>query len=77
MLACIKHARTYVKESITTTSGTSALKPFPSAAVTSGMTGAVISSTRGLALDLAPLRVNCVVPGQVDTELWDASTLNQ
>ena len=27
--------------------------------------------TRNLALDLAPVRVNCVSPGAVDTELWD------
>jgi NAD(P)-dependent dehydrogenase (short-subunit alcohol dehydrogenase family) len=73
MLACVKHARVYVKESITTTSGTSALKPIPGMAVSAGQGGAAISSTRGLALDLAPLRVNCVVPGLVDTELWDAS----
>ena len=32
----------------------------------SGMNG----MTRQLALDLAPIRVNCVVPGAVDTELW-------
>ena len=27
---------------------------------------------RSLALDLAPVRVNLISPGAVDTELWDA-----
>ena len=27
--------------------------------------------TRGLALDLKPIRVNVVSPGPVDTELWN------
>jgi NAD(P)-dependent dehydrogenase (short-subunit alcohol dehydrogenase family) len=26
---------------------------------------------RGLAVDLAPIRVNCIAPGLVDTEMWD------
>lgn len=29
--------------------------------------------TRGLALDLKPIRVNLVSPGAVDTELWTSS----
>ena len=29
---------------------------------------------RNLALDMKPLRVNLVVPGAVDTELWDGMT---
>ena len=27
--------------------------------------------TRGFALDLAPIRVNCIAPGAVETELWN------
>ena len=33
--------------------------------------------TRGLALDLAPLRVNLVNPGAVSTELWDIIPVEQ
>jgi NAD(P)-dependent dehydrogenase (short-subunit alcohol dehydrogenase family) len=34
-----------------------------------GGAGAVDAATRGLAVDLAPVRVNCVCPGAIDTEV--------
>ena len=34
------------------------------------MMGAVESITRGLAVDLAPIRVNAISPGAVDTEMF-------
>ncbi len=43
--------------------------------------GGIEFFTRGLAVDLAPVRVNCVAPGAVDTEFFQAyggeSVLNQ
>lgn len=75
MLRCVKHTRGLVKESIVTTSGAASVKPGPSLAVTAGFGGATTSTTRGLALDLAPVRVNCITPGLVDTELWSVSDL--
>lgn len=73
MLRCVKHSIGRVKESIVTTSGAASLKPAPGLTVTAGFGGATTSSSRGLALELAPVRVNCVVPGLVATELWDVS----
>ncbi|KAL7622485.1 hypothetical protein AAE478_007992 [Parahypoxylon ruwenzoriense] len=55
--------------SLTFTSGRVADRPVKGAAVASGFGAALAGATRGLALDLAPIRVNLVSPGAVDTEL--------
>lgn len=52
-------------------SGTAARRPLAGAAVASASCGAVESFARALALDLAPLRVNVIQPGFVDTPLFD------
>lgn len=59
--------------SLTLTSGTAGIKPGKGAAVGGGLNGAILSLTKGLASDLAEkkIRVNTVVPGLVQTELWD------
>lgn len=57
--------------SITVTSGSVIKHPLPGWSALAGIAGAIETSTRNLALDLAPLRVNCVAPGFVLTELWD------
>ena len=58
--------------SLTLTSGTAAIKPGTDAAIGGGLNGGVLSMTKGLANDLKSkkIRVNCVVPGLVQTELW-------
>jgi len=50
-----------------------AIKPGPNAAIGGALNGGVLSLTTGLATDLAAkkIRVNTVVPGLVQTELWD------
>ncbi len=53
-------------------SGTAARRPLAGASVASASCGAVESFARALALDLAPLRVNIIAPGYVDTPLFDA-----
>ncbi|MGD9601042.1 MAG: SDR family oxidoreductase [Gammaproteobacteria bacterium] len=53
-------------------SGTAARRPLAGAAVASASCGAVESFMRAMVLDLAPLRVNVVQPGYVDTPLFDA-----
>jgi NAD(P)-dependent dehydrogenase (short-subunit alcohol dehydrogenase family) len=39
-----------------------------------GIAGAVPAAARGQALDLAPLRVNCIAPGITDTEMFSVSS---
>jgi NAD(P)-dependent dehydrogenase (short-subunit alcohol dehydrogenase family) len=57
--------------SITVTSGTILFRPIKGAGVGSGVAGAIEVLARGLAVDLAPIRVNCIVPGLIaDTDLW-------
>jgi NAD(P)-dependent dehydrogenase (short-subunit alcohol dehydrogenase family) len=57
--------------SITFMSGTAGRRPLPGAAVTTASCGAVEAFARALALDLAPVRVNTLQPGYVDTPLLD------
>ena len=57
--------------SITLTNGIVAIRPWKGWALTSAIAGAVESLTRGLALDLAPIRVNTVCAGVVKTPLWN------
>lgn len=55
--------------SITFCSGTSAWRPLPGAGVGSASCGAVEALARSLAVDLAPIRVNTIAPGLIDTPL--------
>jgi len=57
--------------SITFMSGTAGRRPLPGASVASASCGAVDAFARALALDLAPIRVNTITPGYVDTPLFD------
>jgi len=58
--------------SITFTTGTVISRPPKGWAVGAAVMGAVDAVTRGLAVDLAPVRVNSICPGAIDTELWDS-----
>ena len=58
--------------SITLTSGTVGVRPVPGAALASAGSAATEGLARGLAVDLAPVRVNAVRSGAVRTPLWDA-----
>ena len=58
--------------SITFMSGTSAHRPYPGAAMVAASGGAVEAFARALALELAPVRVNTICAGFVDTPLLDA-----
>ena len=58
------------KSSITFTTGAVSEKPIPNWAMINSYATGLQGMTRGLALDMKPIRVNLVSPGAVDTELW-------
>jgi NAD(P)-dependent dehydrogenase (short-subunit alcohol dehydrogenase family) len=55
--------------SLTLVSGFLSIRPRPNSAIVSSVNGAIESLTRALALELAPVRVNCVSPGIIDTPI--------
>jgi NAD(P)-dependent dehydrogenase (short-subunit alcohol dehydrogenase family) len=57
--------------SITLMSGVSAWRPRPGGSVGSASCGAIEAFGRSLALELAPIRVNTIAPGFIDTPLID------
>lgn len=58
--------------SLTLVSGFLSVRPRKGAAIQSAINAALEGLTRGLALELAPVRVNCLSPGLVKTEMIDA-----
>ena len=71
VLAAVKHAsRTIAPNgSITLTSGMLAHRPRKGASLATAIGGAVEHLARGLAVDLAPVRVNAVCPGMILTDI--------
>ncbi|TDL21410.1 short-chain dehydrogenase/reductase SDR [Rickenella mellea] len=57
--------------SVVLTTGSTVVKPPPGYALVAGLAGAIDAVVRGLAVDLAPIRVNAVSPGVVNTKLWN------
>ena len=55
--------------SLTLVSGFLSIRPRPAAAIVGAANGALESLARSLALELAPVRVNCVSPGLIDTPI--------
>jgi NAD(P)-dependent dehydrogenase (short-subunit alcohol dehydrogenase family) len=55
--------------SLTLVSGFLSIRPRPNSAIVSAANGAIESLTRALALELAPVRVNNVSPGIIDTPI--------
>jgi NAD(P)-dependent dehydrogenase (short-subunit alcohol dehydrogenase family) len=56
--------------SITLTSGMSAFRPQKGSVMATAMAGSIAHLTYGLAIELAPVRVNAVFPGGVATEIF-------
>lgn len=68
-LLLVKHLRPTA--SVTLFSGIVAWRPRPGMAVTATTNGAVAFLAEALAVELAPVRVNAVSPGIVDSGAWD------
>ena len=69
-LMAAKHAHPSIAPggSITLTDGLIAHRPRPGAAVSTAMAGAIEHLVTGLAVELAPVRVNAVCPGLIGTD---------
>ncbi len=57
--------------SLTLVSGVLAIRPRGTSVLQGAINAALDALARGLALELAPVRVNSVSPGMIDTPLWD------
>lgn len=72
-VAAVKHAIPYLSPtgSISVTSGTVGVRPVPGFALGAAGVGAIEGLARGLAVELAPIRVNVVRAGAIRTPMWD------
>lgn len=83
LLASIRLALPHIpkspESSIVLTAGNVVFRPMKGwSATISGVGSAVEGLTRGLAVDLAPIRVNCVAPGAVpETDVWSGMSEEQ
>lgn len=69
-LAAVQAAQ--VRESIVLVSGGAATVPIRGSGATAAVNGAVEALVRTLAVELAPVRVNAVSPGTIDTPTWQS-----
>lgn len=72
--ASVKYAAPHINPggSINLTSGTAGARPGKGWVLASSICGAMEGLVRALAVELAPIRVNSVVPGIVKTNLWNS-----
>jgi len=73
-LAAVKYASPYINAggSISLVSGTASLRPGKGWSLGSAICGAMEGVVRALAVELAPIRVNSLVPGMIRTEMWNS-----
>jgi NAD(P)-dependent dehydrogenase (short-subunit alcohol dehydrogenase family) len=72
-VAAIKYGSKWISEagSIILTSGIASVRPGAGWALASSICGATEGLCRAMAVELAPIRVNAVLPGVIKTNLWD------
>ncbi|MDR9803465.1 SDR family oxidoreductase [Rhizobium hidalgonense] len=71
LLAKYGAARLPPSGSITFTSGVAAYRPAARGSVVAAVNAALEGLVRALAVELAPIRINAVSPGWVDTPIWN------
>lgn len=71
-LSTLQAALPFLTQSVTFVSAASARAALPGTVGLAAINGAIESLVRPLAVELAPLRVNAVSPGVIDTPWWDA-----
>ena len=78
-LAAVKHAvpKLSAEGSITLTNGMIAHRPRKGTPISTAMAGALEHLAQGLAVDLAPIRVNIVCPAAIRTDVWNAFPADQ
>jgi NAD(P)-dependent dehydrogenase (short-subunit alcohol dehydrogenase family) len=71
-LATVKYGSSQIRTggSIVLTTGVAGLRPLSGWAIAASVCGTIEALTRALAIELAPIRVNAVLPGVVRTNLW-------
>ncbi len=72
--AAVKYAAPLINEggSIGLISGTASIRPGAGWSVASAICGGMEGFVRAMAVELSPIRVNCVVPGVIRSPLWDS-----
>lgn len=72
--AAVKYGAPHINTggSISLTSGIAGVRPGAGWSVASSICGAMEGFVRAMAVELAPIRVNSVMPGVVKTNLWDS-----
>jgi NAD(P)-dependent dehydrogenase (short-subunit alcohol dehydrogenase family) len=76
VVASIKYGASLIRPggSISLTSGTASARPGSGWSIASAICGAMEGFVRAMAVELSPIRVNCVMPGVIKTPLWDSLT---
>ena len=78
-LAAVKYGAPLINKggSINLTSGIASQRPGVGWFMGSSICGAMEGFTRAMAVELAPIRVNAVMPGVIETNLWDGMPKEQ
>jgi NAD(P)-dependent dehydrogenase (short-subunit alcohol dehydrogenase family) len=78
-LAAVKYATPHIRKdgAVTLTTGVYGQRPIKGIPIIASIAAMMEGLTRSLAIDLAPIRVNCVSPGVVRTKLWDSMPKEQ